>query len=91
MKFLIVATLCFGLVAPGVGFSKSKKSTWCCMIGSDIAKSPGKKAKNMCVRSKKTPTEDSKSKLVRKYAKSCTVNAGVWQLKPKKVKTASTK
>ena len=83
MRLLAFTFLFLGFVCSGAAFSKSKKTTWCCKVGEEIAKAPGKKEVDMCIRSKRTPSADAKSKLVRKYAKSCKKAEGNWEEKVK--------
>ena len=52
---------------------KAKKQRWCCMVDGEVAM---KGTKEICVKARKEPTLQSKSKLVKKMAKSC---KGTWE------------
>ena len=78
---LVLLTSC--LMFPTISIGKSKKSKWCCMVDDKIAKTPGKKGRDMCIKSKAAPTTESRSKLAKKYAKSCADSEGSWESKPK--------
>lgn len=61
---------------------KSNKSKWCCMVdtgsGDEMALS---KNKPICLRSSGQPTSSSKSKLTKKYVKTCKAKKGTWAKK----------
>ena len=91
MKFLLIAMFSISTVASAqskkkVNSAKASKAYWCCIEEDEQIMTKGKKPKKMCLRSRSAPSDESKSKLAKKYAKQCSDAVGEWikQEKPKK-------
>ena len=89
MKSLLIIVLTFFTFGTGNAFGeemkstptkKSNKSKWCCIVDGKVSFKPGKKKnKEMCVMSSAKPMANSKSKLTRKYVKTCNNSGGTWE------------
>jgi hypothetical protein len=59
--------------------AKKAKDNWCCMVEGEVALTPTKKPKKMCLKSDGQPLENSKSKLSATFAKACVKASGNWE------------
>lgn len=90
MKFLVTLIFSFFTFAAveihAEENAEPKKAKWCCVVDGKTMRTDTNK--KMCVRSSLEPSEESKSKLAKKYAKSCMEASGAWKKgkakKPKK-------
>lgn len=79
MKYVLLTIIAFGFLAPQAFGAKANR--WCCMVDGKVAKAGKKK---MCVKSKKAPTAESKSKMSKKYVSECEKSSGTWEEEVKK-------